>query len=142
MAHLPFGYKLEQGMIVLDEEKAESVRQLFQFYLSGKGLKESATLSNINVHHGSAGKMLQNEKYLGTDLLPPIIEESTFEAAQTERVKRVEKLGRSNKLKPEKVVEPATNFKLGKVRKFLPDPFKQAEYIYSLIESEVNESER
>ena len=33
--HTPFGYRIENGRAVIDEEKAARVRQIFESYLSG-----------------------------------------------------------------------------------------------------------
>ena len=29
MAHIPYGYKIEKGIAVIDEEKAEKIRNLY-----------------------------------------------------------------------------------------------------------------
>ena len=63
----------------------------------------------------------------------------TIDAAEAERVKRQTKLGRVFDKKPDKVSQVATGFKMPKVQIKYEDPFIQAEYVYSLIESEVNE---
>lgn len=57
---------------------------------------------------------------------------------QGERVKRQAKLGRVFDDKPAKVSNIATGFKMPKIQMKYDDPFTQAEYVYSSIESEVD----
>ena len=68
---------------------------------------------------------------------PPIIDEDTFKQAEAEKIKRARMLGRIREQ-----VEPKNS--LVRMRFLAPspetlyeDPFTQAEYAYSLIESEV-----
>jgi hypothetical protein len=82
--------------------------------------------------------MMQNRYYLGDEFYPAIIDTETFDAAETERAKRQVKLGRVFDDKPAKVNNVATGFSIPKVQIRYDDPFKQAEYVYGLIESEVS----
>lgn len=141
VTNLPYGYQLKDGEIIVNDEQAQVVRKVFSFYLEGRGLKESGKLAGLTIHHGGVDKLLKNIKYLGESVYPQIIDKETFEKVQEERLRRAEILGRTNKIRPISELEPLTQFKIGKIRKFLNDPFKQAEYVYSLIESEVEENE-
>jgi hypothetical protein len=38
MSHTPYGYKIENGIAVIDEEKADKIRFLYESYLSGLSL--------------------------------------------------------------------------------------------------------
>ena len=82
------------------------------------GLIPAAEKGGLKLYHGSAGRMLQNKKYLGDDYYPVIIDKETFE-------------GKKDILFPTNVTIPA-------VKKVSDDPFEQAAYAYSLIESEVD----
>ena len=93
---------------------------------------------SLKLYHTGAKKMMQNKHYLGDDYYPAIIDNETFVAAEAERVKRQAKLGRVFADKPAKVSKIATGFKMPKVQIKYDDPFTQAEYVYSLIESEVD----
>ncbi|MBV1757994.1 MAG: recombinase family protein [Dethiosulfatibacter sp.] len=141
MAHTPLGYRIVNGKAVVDGEKAKQLHALFKAYIAGLALKASAESAGIMVTHSSIGRMLRNEKYLGTDFYPPIIEKATFEAAELERMKRAKALGRIYNYGDVEVTKPMKHiFKIGKIEQKYDDPFKQAEYTYSLIESEeVNE---
>lgn len=35
MRHIPYEYKIENGMVAVDEEKAAMVRKIFDYYISG-----------------------------------------------------------------------------------------------------------
>lgn len=136
IAHIPYGYRIEHGIAVINEEQAENIRSLYKLYLSGQSLVAAAKESGINVSHGSAGKMLRNERYLGDDYYPIIIDKETFEEAEIERLKRAKKLGRIFEPREDNKTSISKRFIIKKPNKQHINPFKQAEYMYSLIESE------
>lgn len=141
MAHTPYGYLIIEGKAIADEEKAKQLNALFKAYVAGAGLKEAAKSVGIMLSHSSVGKLLRNEKYLGTSFYPQIIDKAIFEAAEVERMKRASALGRIYKYEDSENLNGVKHiFKIGKIGQKYDDPFKQAEYAYSLIESEeVNE---
>ena len=72
------------------------------------------------------------------DFYPEIIDRTTFDAAESERLRRCRLLGKKEGQSKEKAQKTVPqNFSFRKCLKTFGDPFKQAEYIYSLIESEV-----
>lgn len=137
MSHIPYGYRIENGKALIDEEKANKVKKLYQGYLRGLSLLAAAKEAGIDTYHGTAGKMLRNKRYLGDDYYPAIIDGDTFEKAEAERIKRATALGRvwNEKETVEEAYFP-TIFKVGVVEQKYKNPLKQAEYAYSLIESE------
>lgn len=137
MAHIPYGYKIEDGKAVIDEEKAAAVRKLFEGYISGQSLKAASINAGLNIFHGSAGRMLRNRHYLGDDYYPAIIEQELFDKAEQIRMERAGCLGRIRELEQAQKPIADTSFSLKSVPIRFSDPFKQAEYAYSLIESEV-----
>ena len=139
MEHIPYGYRIENGQAVLDEKTAEQVRMLFRFYLSGDSLATAAKKSGIKAFHAGITRTLQNKRYLGDAYYPAIIDPDTFAAAEAERVRRAEKLGRIWEPKEQKEVVFPTTFRLREGTEQFDDPFMQAEYAYSLIETEVLE---
>ena len=42
MGHTPFGYKIENGIAVIDQPAADKLRQLYKNYLSGMSLSKAA----------------------------------------------------------------------------------------------------
>lgn len=74
IARIPYGYKKENGAIVIDQEKAENVKRIFDMYLSGYGAFSIAEVFNsegipsptgIKWNNVAILKMLRQEKYAG-----------------------------------------------------------------------------
>ena len=136
MAHIPYGYMIVDGKAVIDKEKAETVRQFFEFYILGQSLKAASDNAGLNIFHGSAGKMLRNRHYLGDDYYPAIITQEIFDKAEEIRMSRANALGRIRELEQAQKPKAPTQFYLKPAPMKYSDPFEQAEYVYSLIESE------
>lgn len=138
MAHIPYGYKIVNGKAEVDEEQAEQVIKLFDGYIAGVGLKPAAENAGLDIYHGSAGRILRNTHYLGDEYYPAIIGRERFDKAEEIRISKASSLGRVRELKtaPKPIAE--TRFTLPSVERKYADPFEQAEYAYSIIESEVS----
>ena len=75
----PFGYRLEQGKLEIDETEAEIVRQIFSRYLEGQSADEIAAWTNtLGVQTRDHGEkwhttailyILRNERYAGNSIL-------------------------------------------------------------------------
>lgn len=139
-AHIPYGYRIVDGKAVIDEEKAEQLRLLFESCASGLSILESLRISKIQKTHRQAGKYLQDSKYLGTDYYPKIIDENVFNQAQQARKERNEKLRKGGWRKQKKDKKPGMTFSLGEIPERYTDPFEQASFAYELIER-VDENE-
>lgn len=137
MSHTPYGYKIENGVVGIEEEEAEKIRKLYQGYLTGLALTVAAKQAGIDTYHGTAGRMLRNTHYLGDEYYPTIVGREMFNSVEAERQKRARQLGRIRELKLKEEIVLPTNFRIKKITKKHQNPFKQAEYVYSLIESEV-----
>ncbi len=87
----------------------EQIKTLFHSYLSGDSLATAAKKAGIKAFHAGIGRMLRITRYLGGDYYPAIIDLDTFKAAEAERIKRAEKLGRIRKLpnKEKEVIYPS-----------------------------------
>ena len=136
MAYTPFGYRIQGGKAIIDKAAAEQVRQLYQNYLNGMSMVAAAKAAGIDTYHGTVKRMMENRHYMGDDFYPAIIDVDTFTEAMLERQRRAKKLGRTNRIKPPVKKTSPTTFTLGTIKEFYDDPAKQAEYLYSLIESE------
>lgn len=132
------GYKTENGRAVIDEAAAEKIRNLYCHYLSGLSLMDAATEAGMKTYHGTAKRILSNRRYIGDSFYPAIIDEDLFDKAKEELIKRAAKLGRRDKAPKEKEIVIPTQFSVKPVREHFDNPFKQAEYLYSLIGREVN----
>lgn len=136
--HTPFGYRIENGVAVICEDQAEQIRKIYAGYLGGLSLRNAAKEAGIKMVHASVRRLLQNPYLLGDDFYPAIIDRDTFDAFEAERKRREEALGRDNKQKKTVESVPApTSFRMAQAAETFSDPYQQAEYIYSLIESEV-----
>ncbi len=74
----PFGFRNEEGKLVIDENQAEIVRQMFEWYVSGYGLRKIADMLNeMKILSGqkcvlwqakTVKYVLTNERYIGSAL--------------------------------------------------------------------------
>lgn len=82
---IPFGYKFENGIIVVEESTSDIVKEIFDRYLAGDSmLTISELLNKLHVEYrpGITGwnkarikRILENKKYLGDEDFPRIIDE-------------------------------------------------------------------
>lgn len=94
MAHIPYGYRIENGKAVLDETKAEQIRVLFEEYVSGSSLVSARIKTGIGKNHSSIGRMIDKPIYMGDDFYPAIVDKEIWNKAHEERRRRAEALGR------------------------------------------------
>ena len=102
--HMPLGYRMAGGKIVIDPEQAEIIKGIFQEYSEGASLYQIARklteqgVLNANHkpvwNHGTVGKILENRKYLGDEFYPKIIEPKLFTQVQDRRKEKSRELGR------------------------------------------------
>ena len=137
MGHVPYGYRIENGVAIIDEDAAAKIRKLYENYLSGMALKTAAEKAGIDTYHATAKKLMTNQHYLGDDFYPRIIDVETYTRAKEEIAKRAAALGRENIVKKERVFTVPTQFFVLDIDKHFDDPTEQAEYLYSQIECEV-----
>lgn len=137
MGHTPLGYRIENGKAIIDNQGAEQIKALYQSYLAGDSLDTAAKKAGIQSSHASIGKILRTAHYLGDEYYPAIIGPDAFAAAEAERIKRATKLGRIWEPKEKNETLFPTAFRIIEGTQQLDDPFEQAEYVYSLIKSEV-----
>ena len=136
MPHNPYGYRIVDGKAEVDEEQAVKVRTLFKNYISGMALKASAEKAGLLICHGSAGRMLRNTHYLGDEYYPAIIDKETFDKAEERRQETAKYFKKYKELKPQERPPVPTKFSMAEPSEEFVDPYRQAEYLYGLIESE------
>ncbi len=137
MARTLYGYRIENGMAVIDEEAAGKLRQLYANYLSGRTLETAAKEAGIDTYHTTAKNLMRNKRYLGDDFYPAIIDEQVFQATQAELMRRATALGRMDRVSKERELTIPTSFSMGEIEEYFDNPATQAEYVYSRIKSEV-----
>lgn len=133
MARIPYGYRIVDGKAVIDEVKAQEVREFFRFYLEFKNISQAAKKSGIKRDWPVAGKILSKKLYLGTEFYPQIIDEDMFRQVQQIRHENAIRNHRYKEPKPIKEIRLITSYQLEKVEKKYDDPYRQAVYAYSQI---------
>ena len=119
MAYIPYGYRIENGTPVIDEEKAEQVRKIAEEYLAGKSLMAAAKDAGLTMFHSGVKHLMQNRRYLGDGYYPPILTQETFDAVADELQKRAAALGRADRKPKQNETMPATAFAIGEISRDL-----------------------
>ncbi|NEW62314.1 hypothetical protein GMA11_07105 [Granulicatella sp. zg-ZJ] len=133
MKHLPLGYKVSEGTIIVDEDTANQVRLLYHYYIEGNALEKAARMAGVLGYHGTISRILSNKKYIGHMNYPSIIDTDTFEHAQQKRKDNAKRLGRDKFQPKQKKRVIHTSFYSKENERQYENPFKHAEYLYSLI---------
>lgn len=137
MKHTPYGYDIVGGMAVINEEQAAVIRRICDNYLSGMSMTQAARTAGINATHSVVKRLMLNKHYLGDDFYPAILTAETHQAVEAERQRRDALYKGIRYSKKEVEISIPTSFTMCKLSTRYKDPVKQAEYAYSLIESEV-----
>ncbi|MGP1505525.1 MAG: hypothetical protein ACTTIR_07885 [Eggerthia catenaformis] len=138
MGHTPFGYTIIDGKAEIDADAAAKIKAMFDNYLSGMALVASAKEAGIIIKHSGVKRILTNKHYLGDGFYPALIDEETFNKADEEIKRRASELGRDKYEFKQTKKKPPTFFRTGDIKEYYDNPIKQAQYLYSLIESETN----
>lgn len=96
----------------------------------------NALVNQRTAEKGIDKRLMETTHYLGDSFYPAIIDKDTYQKAQEERKSRATALGRNNKQTQMRKLQIPTRFHMGEVAALYDNPVKQAEYLYSLIESE------
>lgn len=95
---IPFGYCMRNGEITVEQKEVYAVAMIFSEYLNGSSLLQIAKLmesEKIQYTEGSdhwnknmIKRIIENEKYLGTDKYPQLIAEDIFRRANEKRIRK------------------------------------------------------
>ena len=95
---IPFGYCMKNGEITTEPKEVYAVVAIFDEYLKGRSLSEIAKLMQTEkIRYNAVSdkwnknmvkRIIENEKYLGTDKYPQIIDKETFKLANEKRVRK------------------------------------------------------
>ena len=88
MAHIPYGYKIENGRAVIISEEADRIRSLYSIFLQGLSIDSAGKKAGIPLSRSAVGKVLRNPVYLGDDYYPRIVDDSLYRKVQIERASR------------------------------------------------------
>lgn len=95
---IPFGYMMQKGEITTNPKEVLAVITIFSEYLTGKSLLEIAKQMDVPYSDGAVWnknmvkRILENEKYLGTDKYPQLIDEETFHTANEKKLFKAKSL--------------------------------------------------
>lgn len=89
---LPYGYCCKDGVIVIEPQESKVLKRIFAAYLDGSSMltiAEQLNREKIEYRDGVTGwnkgrlkHLIDNTKYLGTEVYPPIIDQATYEKTQ------------------------------------------------------------
>lgn len=89
---LPYGYCCKDGVIVTKPQESKVLKRIFAAYLDGSSMltiAEQLNREKIEYRDGVTGwnkgrlkHLVDNTKYLGTEVYPPIIDQATYEKIQ------------------------------------------------------------
>ena len=71
--HVPYGYRIKDGVAVIYDDEAKNVEKIYELYLSGMGLQAIADTLGLKLFHGGVSKIISNKKYLGTSFYPQLM---------------------------------------------------------------------
>ena len=93
--NIPFGYTMKKGEIIAEPTESQAVKDIFKLYLDGKSMSEIArqmSISQISYNgitfdwnKNMVKRILENEKYLGKDGYPVLIDSETFYRANARK---------------------------------------------------------
>lgn len=96
--YIPYGYTMENGDIVIEQNEANTIRYIFETYIAGATLKDIAdrltaqrvvySEKNTEWNKARVMRILDNVKYLGDDTFPQIIDEGLFTEAARQKTAR------------------------------------------------------
>ncbi len=95
---IPFGYCMKNGEITTEPNEVYAVAAIFSEYLNGSSLLQIAKLmesekvryseDSDHWNKNMVKRIIENEKYLGTDKYPQTIDEDIFKQANEKRVRK------------------------------------------------------
>ena len=96
--YIPYGYTMENGDIVIEQNEAKTIRYIFETYIAGATLKDIAdrltaqqvvySEKNTEWNKARVMRILDNVKYLGDETFPQIIDERLFAEASRQKTAR------------------------------------------------------
>ena len=96
--YIPFGYEIKNAGIVINEAESDLVKSAFELYIQGKSFSDIAkrfSLTGIRYHTDTdkwnknmIKRMIENEKYTGTDEYLKIIDQTQYYKANRKRLSK------------------------------------------------------
>ncbi len=95
---IPFGYMMQNGEITTNPTEVLAVVTIFSDYLAGHSLLDIAKRMEVPYSEGAVWnknmvkRILENDKYLGTDKFPQLISEEMFRAVNEKKSRKATSL--------------------------------------------------
>ena len=100
---IPFGYIMENGEISTEPREVYAVAKIFDEYIDGKSLLNIANMMQIEGipyhpqeksqwNRNMVKRILENEKYLGTDKYPQLVDKAKFDKVNEIKTKKATNL--------------------------------------------------
>ena len=95
---IPFGYMMQNGEITTNPTEVLAVVTIFSDYLAGHSLLDIAKRMEVPYSEGAVWnknmvkRILENDKYLGTDKFPQLISEDMFRAVNEKKSRKATSL--------------------------------------------------
>ena len=86
MAYIPYGYRVADGAVEVDEEQRERLLAFFRKYIAGETIESAC--SGIPLSPAACTRLLDNRAYLGEGGYPQIIPQPLWQELHEERLKR------------------------------------------------------
>lgn len=126
-----YGYRIENGIAVIDEQEVAVIIGIFNGYLSGMSLTAAAKNAGQPMVHSCVKNIIKRTCYAGDDFYPAIVSKQTLARANEELIRRADKHCKGSRRKAPPIFK---EFTLSVPAMQFEDPIRQAEYVYSLIE--------
>ena len=107
---IPFGYMIQNGETIICPVEADAVRSIFQRYLAGISyakIAEEMSQGSIPYHQHTSTwnkhmvkRILENGRYLGTEVYPRLVSDEDFLAVQLHREDKTDYVPRPASLQP------------------------------------------
>ena len=126
-----YGYRIENGIAVIDEQEVAVIIGIFNGYLSGMSLTAAAKNAGQPMVHSCVKNIIKRTCYAGDDFYPAIVSKQTLARANAELIRRADKHCKGSRRKAPPIFK---EFTLSVPAMQFEDPIRQAEYVYILIE--------
>ena len=126
-----YGYRIGNGIAVIDEQEVAVIIGIFNGYLSGMSLTAAAKNAGQPMVHSCVKNIIKRTCYAGDDFYPAIVSKQTLARANAELIRRADKHCKGSRRKAPPIFK---EFTLSVPAMQFEDPIRQAEYVYSLIE--------
>ena len=130
---VPFGYSIQNGDAVINNEEAEKLLDYFDYFLAGLSMAAAAREAGLACDPATLPHLFFRKEYTGSGLYPSLITEDYRSRLIGERTRRRTVSGNPYRKKV-RHVKIHTDFVMKKHQGTLPeDPVKCIEVIYGLI---------